>query len=154
MVKNVVIDFKTIEDGTAFDAELSIQSDLPKNKQRLAMAANILLEKQMQYKPTPEVITNEEWLLMQDIPFKPLIFDRLNIQRKAKSTEDVTKVLFEFAGLIEKGIDPEQALEMVVQSVDAEKSPTDSLTPPELGEAQQAQLGNTAGAQTFQDMKQ
>ena len=43
-IKDVSIDFKTIADDTMFDAEMSIQSDLPKNKQRLAQAANILLE--------------------------------------------------------------------------------------------------------------
>jgi hypothetical protein len=151
-ITDVTINFKDIADDTKFDAELSIQSDLPKNKQRLAQAANILLEKQMQYNPDPEVITNEEWLLMQDIPFKPLIFDRLKIQRNARSTEDVTKILFEFAGLIEKGIDADQALNMVVQSLEAEKNPSGEMvaagaTP------QQAQLGNTGGAQTFNDMK-
>ena len=155
-VTDVVIDFKIIEDDTKFDAELSIQSELPKNKQRLAQAANILLEKQMQYNPQPAVITNEEWLLMQDIPFKSLIFDRLKIERNARSTEDVTKVLFEFAGLIEQGIDPDQALQMVVQSVEAEKNPKAEMeggpVAPMQG-PQAAQLGNTGGSQSFQDMK-
>jgi hypothetical protein len=155
-ITDVVIDFKLIEDDTKFDAELSIQSELPKNKQRLAQAANILLEKQMQYNPQPAVITNEEWLLMQDIPFKSLIFDRLKIERNAQSTEDVTKVLFEFAGLIEQGIDPDQALQMVVQSVEAEKNPKAEMeegpVAPMQG-PQAAQLGNTGGSQSFQDMK-
>jgi hypothetical protein len=151
-ITDVTINFKDITDDTKFDAELSIQSDLPKNKQRLAQAANILLEKQMQYNPDPEVITNEEWLLMQDIPFKPLIFDRLKIQRNARSTEDVTKILFEFAGLIEKGIDADQALNMVVQSLEAEKNPSGEMVAAG-GTPQQAQLGNTGGAQTFNDMK-
>ena len=155
IVRDVVIDFKSISDDTKFDAEMSIQSDLPKNKQRLAQAANILLEKQMQYQPTPEVITNEEWLLMQDIPFKSLIFDRYKIQRNAKSTEDVTKVLFEFAGLIEQGVDPEQALQMVVQSVESEKNPSAEMNPEEAIQSPPPnQLGNTAGAQTFQNRQQ
>lgn len=158
-IKDVPINFKDIADDTKFDAEMSIQSDLPKNKQRLAQAANILLEKQMQYQPQPEVITNEEWLMMQDIPFKPLIFDRLKIQRNSQSVEDVTKILFEFAGLIEQGIEPDQALDMVVQSIEAEKNPSnemvaDGANPQQMpmGAPQQAQLGNTAGSQTFQDM--
>lgn len=162
-INDVTIDFKAISSDTMFDAELSIQSDLPKNKQRLAQAANILLEKQMQYKHTPEIITNEEWLLMQDIPFKPLIFDRLKIQRGATTTEDVTRILFEFAGLIEQGIDPEQALEMVVQSLEMEKNPSAQMTgldpsamgggPAQLGAPQQAQLGNVGGAQSFEDLE-
>lgn len=159
-VSDIVVDFNQISNDTKFDAELSIQSELPKNKMRLAQAANILLEKQMQYQPKPEIITNEEWLLMQDIPFKALIFDRLKIQRNATSTEDVTKVLFEFAGLIEQGIDPDQALQMVVQSVEQEKNPSADMAqaegaPVTLGEPQQEpNLGNTAGAASFQDRQQ
>lgn len=150
-IQDVTINFKDIADDTKFDAELSIQSDLPKNKMRLAQAANILLEKQMQYNPDPEVITNEEWLMMQDIPFKPLIFDRLRIQRGARATEDVTKVLFEFAGLIEQGIDPDQALEMVVQTVEQEKNPSAEMQPgTPAGTPQARQLGNTAGSQSFE----
>ena len=113
----------------------------------------------MQYQPQPEVITNEEWLMMQDIPFKPLIFDRLKIQRNSQSVEDVTKILFEFAGLIEQGIEPDQALDMVVQSIEAEKNPSNEMVanganPQQMpmGAPQRAQLGNTAGSQTFQDI--
>ncbi len=65
-------------------------------------------------------------------------------------------MLFEFAGLIEQGIDPDQALQMVVQSVEAEKNPKAEMeggpVAPMQG-PQAAQLGNTGGSQSFQDMK-
>lgn len=139
-VTDMTIDFSKVGADTLFDYELTIQSELPKNKQRLAQAANILLEKQAQYNPNPEIITMEEWLMMQDIPFKDLIYTRIGLQRGDNITEEVTQVLFQFAGLVEEGMDPQQALEMVVQSLQTQKDPQ-----------AQANLGNTASAASFQD---
>ena len=61
----------------------------------------MLLEKQAQYQPDPEIITVEEWLLMQDIPFKDMIFKRMGIQRNTTITEQVAKTLEMFATLVE-----------------------------------------------------
>jgi hypothetical protein len=114
---------------------------------RLAQAANILLEKQVQYKPTPEIITMEEWLLMQDIPFKDLIMSRINIQRNNDMTEQVTQILFQFAGLIEQGIDPEEALAMVTDSMQQAQNPEAAM------QGGQPAMGNQAGAGSFQEMQ-
>lgn len=139
-ITNVPVDFKKIPDDFNYNKFINIQSSLPRNKMRLAQAANILLEKQAQYKASPELITMEEWLLFQDIPFKDLIMERLNIQRNNNMTEQVTQILFQFAGLIESGMDPEEALTQVTASMEQTQNP----------EAQLA-LGNTGGAQNFQD---
>lgn len=148
--QDVEVNFKDISDKVGFDYSLDIHSALPRTKMRLAQAANILLEKQMQYKPNPAVITNEEWLMMQDIPFKSLILDRINIERNNNMTEQVTQILFEFAGLIEQGVDAEQALAMVTDSMQAANMPTD-----ELGAMEQEQpaMGNQADAGSFQQMQ-
>lgn len=132
-VKVVSFDFPKIDDDIRFRYSLDIQTYLPRNKTRLAMIANMLLEKQAQYKPDPEIITVEEWLLMQDIPFKDMIFKRMGIQRNTRITEQVAQTLEMFATLVEGGMEPDTAVEAVANQLQAEQ--------------QQTTLGNTATAQ-------
>lgn len=156
---NVEIDFSKIPDNIGFDYSLNIQTELPRNKMRLAQAANILLEKQAQYKPNPEMITMEEWLMMQDIPFKDLIMSRINIQRNNNMTEQVTQILFQFAGLIEQGVDPDQALAMVTDSMQQGQTPDAAMAGGDTtammagAPMEQAPLGNVGNAGSFQDMQ-
>lgn len=131
--KDVEIDFPAIDDDIRFRYTLDIQTYLPRNKARLSAVANMLLEKQAQYKPDPEIITVEEWLLMQDIPFKDLIFKRMGIQRNTHITEQVAKTLEMFADLVEGGVDPDQAVQDVANQLQADQY--------------QTTLGNTATAQ-------
>ncbi len=146
-ISNEEVNFADIPNNIGFDYSINIQTELPRNKMRLAQAANILLEKQVQYKPTPEIITMEEWLLMQDIPFKDLIMSRINIQRNNDMTEQVTQILFQFAGLIEQGIDPEEALAMVTDSMQQAQNPDAAM------QGGQPAMGNQAGAGSFQEMQ-
>lgn len=146
-ISNEEVNFADIPNNIGFDYSINIQTELPRNKMRLAQAANILLEKQVQYKPTPEIITMEEWLLMQDIPFKDLIMSRINIQRNNDMTEQVTQILFQFAGLIEQGIDPEEALAMVTDSMQQAQNPDAAI------QGGQPAMGNQAGAGSFQEMQ-
>lgn len=132
-VKVVSFDFPKVDDDIRFRYSLDIQTYLPRNKTRLAMIANMLLEKQAQYKPDPEIITVEEWLLMQDIPFKDMIFKRMGIQRNTRITEQVAQTLEMFATLVENGMEPDTAVEAVANQLQADK--------------QQTTLGNTATAQ-------
>ena len=132
-VKEVSFDFPKVDDDIRFRYSLNIQTYLPRNKARLSMIANMLLEKQAQYKPDPEIITVEEWLLMQDIPFKDMIFKRMGIQRNTRITEQVAETLEMFATLVEGGVDPDLAVEQVANQLQAEQ--------------QQTTLGNTATAQ-------
>lgn len=132
-VKVVSFDFPKVDDDIRFRYSLDIQTYLPRNKTRLAMIANMLLEKQAQYKPDPEIITVEEWLLMQDIPFKDMIFKRMGIQRNTRITEQVAQTLEMFATLVEGGVEPDTAVEAVANQLQAEQ--------------QQTTLGNTATAQ-------
>ena len=132
-VKVVSFDFPKVDDDIRFRYSLDIQTYLPRNKTRLAMIANMLLEKQAQYKPDPEIITVEEWLLMQDIPFKDIIFKRMGIQRNTRITEQVAQTLEMFATLVENGMEPDTAVEAVANQLQAEQ--------------QQTTLGNTATAQ-------
>lgn len=145
---NVPVDFTKIPDNIGFSYSLNIQTELPRNKMRLAQAANILLEKQAQYKPNPEIITMEEWLLLQDIPFKDLIMSRINIQRNNNMTEQVTQILFQFAGLVEQGIDPEEALTMVTDQMQQAQTPDAAIA------GAPTSLGNQANAGSFQEQQQ
>lgn len=138
--KEVVLDFPEVDDDIRFRYTLDIQTYLPKNKARLATIANMLLEKQAQYKPDPEIITVEEWLLMQDIPFKDMIFKRMGIQRNTTITEQVAKTLEMFAGLVDAGMNPDTAVEQVANQLQADQ--------------QMTTLGNTASAQDIQNLVQ
>jgi hypothetical protein len=131
-VQTVEFDFPKIDDDIRFRYSLDIQTYLPRNKTRLASIANMLLEKQAQYQPDPEIITVEEWLLMQDIPFKDMIFKRMGIQRNTTITEQVAKTLEMFATLVEGGYDPDLAVDKVAEQLQADQT--------------QTALGNTAGA--------
>ena len=132
-IKTVEFDFPMIDDDIRFRYALDVQVYLPRNKARLASIANMLLEKQAQYKPDPEIITVEEWLLMQDIPFRDMIFKRMGIQRNTSITEQVAKTLEMFATLVDNGMDPDVAVEQVANQLQADQ--------------QQTTLGNTASPQ-------
>ena len=132
-VKDVSFDFPKVDDDIRFRYTLDIQTYLPRNKARLASIANMLLEKQAQYQPDPEIITVEEWLLMQDIPFKDMIFKRMGIQRNTMITEQVAKTLEMFSTLVDGGYDPDAAVEAVANQLQADQMATT--------------LGNTASQQ-------
>ena len=134
--KTVTLDFPKIDDDIRFRYSLDLEAYLPRNKARLGMIANMLLEKQAQYKPDPEIITVEEWLLMQDIPFKDMLFKRMGIQRNTRITEEVAKTLEMFATLVDGGVEPDIAIEQVANQLQAGRS--------------QTTLGNTATAQDIQ----
>lgn len=138
VTKSVTFDFPEVDDDIRFRYALDIQTYLPRNKGRLAATANMLLEKQAQYKPDPEIITVEEWLLMQDIPFKDMIFKRMGIQRNTHISEQVAKTLEMFADLVDGGMDPDRAVDQVANQLQADQ--------------QQALLGNTANAQTVENI--
>ncbi|NLM77017.1 MAG: hypothetical protein GX173_02900, partial [Ruminococcaceae bacterium] len=118
--------------STVYQYTLHISSELPKNKARVAQMANILLEKQMQYKQSGmdvDIITPEEWLMLQDLPIREYMQDRMSIQRDADYMEKVSKVLFAFSGMIKNGVDPRDALAMTAQELKASEQP--GAMPPE-----------------------
>lgn len=119
--ESVEVDFPKIPTDTLFDYEIVISSDLPKNKQRIAEAANYLMEKQMQYNQAQQgiqLITEEEWLQMQDLPFKEQMLERMGLQRLDSAVQDVSQVLFQYADLVNQGLDPESAMMATAQTLD------------------------------------
>ncbi|MCQ2968540.1 MAG: hypothetical protein MJ191_00185 [Clostridium sp.] len=119
--ETVEIDFPNIPTDTLFDYEIMISSDLPKNKQKIAEAANYLMEKQMQYNQAQQgiqLITEEEWLQMQDLPFKEQMLERMGLERINNAMQDVSQVLFQYADLVSKGVAPEDAMAATAETLD------------------------------------
>lgn len=121
----VEVDYKALANDTVFHYAINISSELPKNKQRVAAMANTLMEKQMQYgqnQQGPDLITTEEWLRLQDLPFKEMMEKRMGIQRVADATAQFTKGLFNYASLVAHGTDPNAAVEMVGENIAADQT--------------------------------
>lgn len=151
------VDYKSIATNTIFHYNINISSELPKNKQRVASMANTLMEKQMQYAQNmkgPELITTEEWLQLQDLPFKELMQKRMGIQRIADETTKFTKGLFDYAAFLSDGSDPNAAVEMVGQNMAAEQTGKDTPYPvPPMDITTQPAVGTEPIADPMQQMQ-
>lgn len=125
--KTVEVEFPKISPKTLFNYEISISSELPRNKARIAEAANQLMEKQMQYNKANggqngvQLITEEEWLELQDLPFKERMMDRMGMQRELDMTEQVTQTIFQYAELVNQGMDPQSAVEATAATLNNQR---------------------------------
>ena len=126
-VHSFEIDFPKIPKDILSAFSVSISSELPKNKQRIANMASMLMEKQMQYNANGgmkvEIITPEEWLEMQDIPFKERMQERMGIQRSADYLEQTAAILTMFSELTKQGLPPEEAMQMTAQMMEESQRP-------------------------------
>jgi len=125
-VKYITIDFEQLDPKVVNSYEINISTELPKNKERIAQKANMLMEKQMQYAQNGgpvELITPEEWLSLQDLPFKELMYQRMGIQRSQDYTEKVSQILFSFSGLTQNGMPPQQAIAAVADMLKQQETP-------------------------------
>lgn len=121
-----------------FGYQVHVSADLPKNRQRIAEMANQLMEKQMQYKQAGQevdLITPEEWLRLQDIPIREQMLERMELQRQSNAVEDTSQVLFEYAELTKQGMDPEEAMLAVANSLNNKRQglPTDATQLQQMG---------------------
>lgn len=116
----VEVDFPNIDKSTLFEYDIQISSELPKNKQRIAAWADTIMEKQMQYREgggQVELMTEEEWLMFQDIPFRELMLERMGFQRETNALKETSQVLMQYANLIDQGMDPQDALFSTAQTL-------------------------------------
>ena len=153
------VDYKSISKDTLFHYAVNISSELPKNKQRVASMANTLMEKQMQYAQNqqgPDLITVEEWLQFQDIPFKEMMHKRMGIQRVADATATFTRGLFDYAALISNGTNPDAAVEMIGENIAANQVGQEGPyeIPPMDAVLEAQRNAGTAGAALGQDPMQ
>ena len=87
--EKVKVNYSKLRNNALLSYSVNISSELPKNKQRVAAMANAIMEKQMQYgtgNGNPELITPEEWLQFQDVPFKEKMLGRMRVQRLSDMT--------------------------------------------------------------------
>lgn len=112
--ETITINFDAIKDDTVFDYVVNISAHLPKNKQRIQQMANVIMEKQMQYNQEGQqgvsLITPEEWLMMQDLPYMELMLERMGLERSKDYVDKVAKVVYQYANLLDQGLSPEDAL--------------------------------------------
>ena len=119
--KEVEIDFPSFPTDTVFEYAIQISSELPKNKQRVQAWANNMMEKQMQYQNQGlqiDVITPQEWIRYQDVPYQEQMIERMGLQSQLNSYIEAETAVTEYAAMIEQGIMPEDAMVMAGQGLD------------------------------------
>ena len=123
----VTVDFPKIDNATVFDYEINISSELPKNKTVVANMANKMMEMQMQYSAQNievDLITPQEWLMLQqDLPIKEYMLERMGMQRTSNRVEATAQIVTQYTSLIEKGVDPAEALNTTAATMEAQSSP-------------------------------
>lgn len=138
---NAEINYQELIDVDLADYAINISPLLPKNKQRIAQLATLVMEKQMQYNAQSqqpiELITPEEWLMFQELPNDELMLERMKIQRHTDYVDKVAKVIFQYTELIDGGMAPDDALLATAdmmqsgQSYGQQQEPLD--VPPSVG---------------------
>jgi len=120
--KTIEIDFPEVEIDDILDYSIQISSELPKNKQRIQAWADRMMEKQMQYQQagmSVDVITPEEWIRCQDVPYKEQMLHRMGIQAGLNAYLEAQNVIAEYAAMLENGQLPEEALTMAADGLQA-----------------------------------
>lgn len=97
---------------------------LPKNRARLAEAANMIMEMQLQYQGQIELMTGEEWLFYQDFPQKDMMLDRMKLDRLRDDFEEITNELSSFSAMTEQGMRPEAAVQQLADERKAKRDPS------------------------------
>jgi len=109
------------------DIEIVVSNVAPKSNQSYEDAAMKLMELQMKYDPAskgyPDFITPEELLGWMNFPKqqKAILLERMRTQQENMKLEEYTAVITAFGQLVDGGMDPQQALLMVAQQVEASK---------------------------------
>lgn len=128
------VKFTDIPNTIVMDYTISISSEMPKNKARIAAMADRMIEMQMQYQGAGlevDLITPQEWLMMQDIPNKEYFEERMGIQRTQNWNTIVAQAVSAYAGLVDAGTSPANAINMVANQMASQQSNEASELPPE-----------------------
>ena len=120
--KTVEVDFPAgIKKGTLFNYRIAISSMLPKSRQRVATMATELLKQQAQYRKEGSGdinwITEEEWLMFQDMPNKEYMLERMGVERQQNALEDVAQVLYQYSDMMQAGATPDQAMQATAETL-------------------------------------
>ena len=120
--KTITIEADEMDPEAVFEYAIQISSELPKNKQRVQAWANNMMEKQMQYQSQGvqiDVITPEEWIRCQDVPYKEQILKRMGIQSNLNAYIEAQNVIAEYAAMLDRGDLPEDALATAADGLQA-----------------------------------
>jgi len=120
--KTITIPADEMDPDAVFEYIIQISSELPKNKQRVQAWANNMMEKQMQYQSQGlqvDVITPEEWIRCQDVPYKEQMLKRMGIQSNLNAYIEAQNVIAEYAAMLDRGDLPEDALAMAADGLQA-----------------------------------
>ena len=123
--KLVEVPFPDIPDDIVFDYEINISSEMPKNKARIAATADAMMEKQMQYAGAGievDLITPQEWLMMQDIPYKEYFEERMGVQRTQNWQALVAQAVTQYSALIDNGVAPTDAINATAQTMQQQQT--------------------------------
>ena len=118
--ETVEVDFPKVEAKTLFNYRAAISSELPKNKQRIAAMATELLQAQAQYRQEGSAvdwITEEEWLMFQDLPMREFMLERMGIQRRQNTLEDVAQTLYQYGDLMQQGMTSDEAMQATAETL-------------------------------------
>lgn len=125
-IKEIAVSFPELKSETLYSYEISVSALLPKNKARISQMANAVMEKQMQYAQMGQqvdLMTAEEWLMMQDLPMKEYMLERMGLQRSRNYIEEVAKVLMTYTTLAKAGVPPEDALAQTAEQIMSQQTP-------------------------------
>jgi hypothetical protein len=150
--KTIHIEQDEMDPDAVFEYAIQISSELPKNKQRVQAWANNMMEKQLQYQQDGihiDVITPQEWIRCQDVPYKEQMLKRMGVQAGLNAWIEAQNVVAEYAAMLERGDLPEEAMSMAADGLQAmrqgEMTPfqqqTMSAAQPEVPAADMAGLG-------------
>lgn len=120
--KTITIAQEEFDPDAAFEYELQISSELPKNKQRVQSWANTMMEKQLQYQKEGlqvDIITPEEWIRYQDVPYTEQMLKRMGVQAGLNAYIEAQNVIGEYAAMLERGDLPEDALATAADGLNA-----------------------------------
>jgi hypothetical protein len=97
---------------------------MPKNRARLAEAANIIMQVQLQYaQQGVQLLTPEEWLFFQDFAQKDMILDRMKYDRMRNDEEEIASELTSFGAMTEEGMRPEMAVKQLAEERKLRRNP-------------------------------
>ena len=66
-----------------------------------------------------DVITPEEWIRCQDVPYKEQMLKRMGLQSQLNSYIEAQNVISEYAAMLEAGVLPDEAMAMAADGLDA-----------------------------------
>jgi hypothetical protein len=61
--------------------------------------------------------------MLQDIPMKEFMLERMGVQREHDFIDQVSQTIFQYTDLIEQGMDPEDAIMATADSLSAVQNP-------------------------------